>query len=156
MRFRTLTLDELKELHEEFIQFLSSNTITGKDWKKIKKEDYPKAENLIDIFSDIVLEKSLSNIKFLEKREPNNLLLFKFNEKQIDLIGLSVDSNSKVDFTKTEDISALAEGDLKVRLNTFKTSKPYTENREDEMFKLLIDGCLVTDETLYNVLVAVV
>jgi len=152
MRFRRLTLDELKELHEEFIQFLSSNTITGDDWKKLKEENYSKAESLIDIFSDIVLEKSISNIKFLEKRDAKTLLLFYCKEKDIELIGLSIDSNTSVDFTNPEDIDALAKGKLNIKINTFKTSKPYNKNREDEIFTLLNDGCLVTDKKLFNVL----
>ena len=35
-----------REGTKEFIQFLSANAITGEDWKKIKKEDYDKAEQL--------------------------------------------------------------------------------------------------------------
>ena len=152
MRFRKLTLDELKELHEEFIQFLSSNTITGDDWGKIKEDDYDKTDKLIDIFSDIVLEKSLVNIRFLEKREPKNLLLFHCKEKEIDLVGLSVSEGSSIDFTNSEHLEALSKSEISVKINTFKTSKAYSENREDEVYKMLNDGCLITDEKLFKAL----
>ena len=152
MRFRRLSLEELKELHEEFIQFLSSNTITGEDWKKIKEEEYDKAEKLIELFSDIVIEKSLSNVRFLEKRESQNLLLFHCKEKEIDLIGVNVLGEASVDFTNDDNIKELSKGTQKAKLNTFKTSKPYVGNREDEMFKMLEEGCMVTDEKLYKAL----
>ena len=150
MRFRRLTLDELKELHQEFIQFLSSNTITGDDWKKIKEEDYPKAEKLIEVFSDIVIEKSLSNIKYLEKREPGNILLFHCKEKEVNLIAISLIGNADIDLTNDEHISLLAKGDFKADINSFKTSKPYQENREDEVFKMLNEGCLISDGKLFK------
>ena len=149
MRFRRLTLNELKELHKEFIQFLSSNTITGDDWKKIKADNYEKAEKLIDIFSDIVLEKSISNIKYLEKREPNSVLFFCFHSKEVLLIGVST-LDKTIDFTNDTVIASLANGNIKTEISTFKTAKPILGNREDEMFKMLEDGCLVSDGKIFK------
>lgn len=153
MKFRRLTLDELKELHEEFIQFLASNTITGEEWKHLKENNYEKAETLIEIFSDIVIEKSLSNIRFLEKREPKNLLLFHCKENEVDLIGLSLPEDSKVDLTNNEHIASVASEDMQTDLKIFRSSKMYQNNREEEVFKLLNEGCLITDEKLYSALI---
>lgn len=153
MRFRRLTMGELKELHQEFIQYLSSNTITGEDWKKIKEEEYEKAEKLIDMFSDIVFEKSISNIKYLEKRESKSLLLFHCKEKELELIGISLDENSKFDLTRQEDLNELSQDASSVEISSFKSSKAYAINREDELFKMLNEGCLATDEKLFNSLV---
>ena len=150
MRFRRLTLEELKELHQEFIQFLSSNTITGEDWKDIKENNYDKAEKLIEIFSDIVLEKSLRNIHYLEKRETNNVLLFWCKETEIELIGVNLTDSKDIDLTNDSHIKSLSEGDLKVETNTFKTKKSYSQNREDEVFKMLNDGCLISDGKLFK------
>lgn len=150
MRFRRLTLEELKELHEEFIQFLSSNTITGEDWKKLKEEDYPKAEKLIEVFSDIVLEKTLSNIQYLEKREPKNVLFFNFKTDLIELIGVTIPNDSKINLTDESQIKSLALGDLKTKVDTFKTSKKYSLNREDEMFKMLNEGCLISEGNIFK------
>ena len=38
MKFRVLTSKELEPLKDDFIKFLSANTITGEDWNKIKIE----------------------------------------------------------------------------------------------------------------------
>lgn len=151
MRFRRLTIEELEELKDEFIQFLAANTITGDDWTKLKEEENEKAEKLIDIFSEIVMEKSLSNVRFLEKREPKNLLLFHARAEEIDLIGLSIDSD-QYDFTNPDDIKELMSDPSKVNLQMFRSSKPYTKAREEEVFELLETGCQVTDNTLFAAL----
>lgn len=149
MRFRRLTLDELDALKDEFIQFLASNTITGEDWKNLKEEEPEKAEKLIDIFSDIVMEKSLSNVRFLEKREPNNILLFHAKETEIELIGISIDSRHH-DLTNEKDLESLMQNASDIETKMLKSSKPYIKNREDEVFEMLQNGCLITNSTLFT------
>ena len=61
MKFRRLTNEELQELEKEFVQFLVSNTVTADDWEKIKEDNPERAEGLIEIFSDIVFEKVISD-----------------------------------------------------------------------------------------------
>lgn len=151
MRFRRLTLDELDALKNEFIQFLASNTITGEDWKKLKEEQLEIAEKLIDVFSDIVMEKSLSKVHFLEKREPNNVLLFYAKETEIDLIGISIDSPHH-DLTNEKDLEQLMQNASGIETKMFKSSKPYIKNREDEVFEMLQSGCLITDSMLFTTL----
>ena len=150
MKYRRLTNDELDELKEEFIQFLVSNTVTADDWVKIKEEDIEKAEKLIELFSDQVLDKALSNIKFLEHRESKNLMLFHCKKEEIDMIGLSIDTSSKYDLMNHSDLPEIAKED---KINTFKNTKKYSKKRELEIFEMLNNGCLTTDEKLYTVLV---
>jgi len=150
MRFRKLSLQELEELKDEFIQFLASNTVTAQDWENLKETNNEKAEQLIEIFSDEVLDKALTNIKFLEKREPKNLLVFHCRKDEIDMIGLSIDNNSELDFTNENHFTEIASN---VKINIFKSSKDYNKNREDEIFEMLESGCLTTDEKLYKTLV---
>ncbi len=52
----------LEDLKDIFVNFLAANSITFEDWKKIKKNDKERVEELIENFSDVVFEKSLSNI----------------------------------------------------------------------------------------------
>ena len=142
-------MDELEELKDEFIHFLAANTITAEDWKSLKEEENEKAEQLIDIFSDLVMEKSLSNVRFLEKREAQNVLLFHAKTDEIDLIGLSI-QNSDYDLTNPDHLAELTKDASKAEVNIFKSSKPYSKQREDEVFELLQTGCLVTDNTLFS------
>lgn len=149
MKYRILTTEELEELKEEFIQFLVSNTVTADDWVNIKENQLDKAEKLIEMFSDQVLDKALSNIKFLEHREPKNIMLFHCRKDEIDMISLSIDANSPYDFTNEHELSGIAENE---KLNTFKNTKKYSKKREEEIFDMINNGCLTTDEQLYKVL----
>ena len=72
-KYKCLTADELQNLEKEFINFLASAQITGSDWEKMKKDEVEKVEELIAVFSDLVYEKVLSKIKFLEYRDTKTL-----------------------------------------------------------------------------------
>ena len=66
MRFRVLSDTELKTLEEDLIQFLVVNHVYGDDWAKMNTENPSQAQNLIVLFSDLVLEKVYNKVYFLE------------------------------------------------------------------------------------------
>ena len=112
MKYRRLTTEELAELETEFIRFLVSNTVTGDDWEKIKKEDPKKAEGLIEIFSDIVFDKTISKIEYLEMKTPKDLKIFRCNKDDIELMGLKIEGESDLDLTADlSSLSGLTNGD---------------------------------------------
>jgi cag pathogenicity island protein 24 len=154
MKYRLLTLEELKELEPEFIRFLSSNQITADDWVSIKANNLQKVDELVELFSDIVLEKVLSKVKYAEQRSSDNLLLFHFTESDIILTGLSTQKDSDIDFTQQECIANIAENPEKYsgQVNLFKSKKTYSKSREEEIFAILSAGGLITDEKLFNAL----
>jgi hypothetical protein len=154
MKYRLLTLEELKELEPEFIRFLSSNQITADDWVSIKANNPQKVDELVELFSDIVLEKVLSKVKYAEQRSSDNLLLFHFTESDIILTGLSTQEDSDIDFTQQECIANIAENPKKYsgQVNLFKSKKTYSKSREEEIFAILSAGGLITDEKLFNAL----
>lgn len=152
VKYRRLSKEELLELEKEFVDFLCSNTITADDWVKLKKQDQEKAEELIDIFSDVVMEKVLSKITYLEHRSAQSLLLFKCLEKEIHLISLTI-NNTAIDLTKAEDVKLLAEGELQAKdVNVTRVTKAYQESREREVFEMTNSNCLVSDGSLYYLL----
>ncbi|GIR12148.1 MAG: hypothetical protein CM15mP23_07230 [Cryomorphaceae bacterium] len=63
MKYRILSSKELEPLKDDFIKFLSANTVTGEDWAKIKSNKPNEALKLVEIFSDIVWEKALDKNK---------------------------------------------------------------------------------------------
>ena len=67
MRFRRLTKNELEHLEEDFVRFLASNQITADEWEKFKTEQPQKVHELLDIFSDIVLENCQLSQGFIFK-----------------------------------------------------------------------------------------
>ena len=78
MKYSRLTKDQFVELHKEFIDFLSSNSITYEDWNILKQNNDGKTEGLLDLFSDIVWTKVLGKTRFLENISKNHIYLFSF------------------------------------------------------------------------------
>jgi len=54
MKYSRLTTEQFKELHKEFVQFLSANSITGNDWTELKKTNIEKVENILDFLILII------------------------------------------------------------------------------------------------------
>lgn len=145
MRFRRLSKEELSELEKDFVSFLASNTVTASDWEKLKSEDKARAEDLIDMFSDIVFETSLKKIEYLENCSAGSLLLFKCEDEQLSLLGVN-SNDAEIDFTQTDFVSKLKDNSLSV----FYSQKPYSKNREEEVFEMLEQGCSITDGKLFE------
>lgn len=152
IKYKRLTAVELEALEKEFINFLSSMQITGVDWESIKKNEIQKAEELIDVFSDIVYDKVLSKIKFLEYRDAKTLNIFNCEEDKIILAGLRVKEHSSLDLTSSDILDQWAKNNPGA-INVIKTEKKYEKERGVEVFELLQNGCLITDDKLFNVLI---
>ena len=151
MKYRRLSEEELKELQKEFIDFLVSNTVTADDWVFIKENEPLKAERLIKLFSDMVLERVLEQVEFLEKREPTNLMLFKCGKENMILIGVTASEGVDVDFTDESSLAKLADGDFSDGdFKVFKSTKKYSGDRQKEIFQLTEQGCLITDDKLFE------
>ncbi|WP_236975225.1 DUF6495 family protein [Membranihabitans maritimus] len=155
MKYRRLRKDELEELKPEFVEFLASNQIEAKDWERIKKEEIEKAERLIDIFSDIVFEKILSSVHYLEQRSPGTIRIFKFDDEQITMNGIMIEDNTKIDFTENQtpeeliQLFKLAPGKLKI----FTAQKSYSKDKLTEIYDLMQKGCLIVkNDQLFQVI----
>lgn len=151
MKYKRLTTEELQELEKEFIHFLSSAQITGPDWEKMKKNEADKANELIDVFSDVVYDKVLSKIKFLEYRDEKTLNIFNCAEEKITLVGLRVKEQSDLNLTAPEVFTQWNESHTSA-VNVIKTEKNYSKERGIEVFELLQNGCLITDDRLFKLL----
>lgn len=150
MKYRRLTEIELNRLEQRFIQFLVANTITGSDWEVIKKEKPEQADKLIDIFSEMMFESSLKRIEFLKFTESKDIKIFHCKADSIKLIGLVANDSTPIDFTQpfdTQVIMQYTEG-----LSIYSQEKGYKDNREQELFKMIENGCMITDGKLFNIL----
>jgi Family of unknown function (DUF6495) len=152
MTFRRLNSDELAALEKPFIKFLVANTITGSDWEKMKNQEPERASKMLDIFSDFIFEERLRKVAFIQHQEPKELRLFKCTDDTIYLIGLQVDADSDIDFTRQTDLTKM--GVSTDGVNIYRAEKKYTRGREREIFELLESGCRITDDGLFDVLAA--
>jgi len=151
MKYKRLTTEELQALEKEFIHFLSSAQVTGPDWEKMKKNEIEKANELIDVFSDAVYDKVLSKIKFLEYRDEKTLNIFNCTEDKIILVGLRVKESSTLNLTAPDVFAQWNESNTSA-VNVIRTEKNYGTDRETEIFELLQNGCMITDNKLFNLL----
>ncbi len=143
MEYRCLTDIELKELEHEFKQFLIANNVYNEEWLLLNKKKDKKVIQLIEMFSDIVMEKALQKIFFLEYVDKTSIKVFYCKKDEITLIGIS-STNKKNDFT-TNNFN-VANKDLSI----FKVDKKYTKKREKEVFELLNSGCSIINEEKYK------
>ena len=58
LKFRALTAAELAELEIEFKQFLIVNELYDAEWRELAIKNPQKAQEFIDTFANIVLEKA--------------------------------------------------------------------------------------------------
>lgn len=144
MKYRCLTNKELKELEDDFKTFLIANHVHAEEWEKINKTYPDKAQELVEMFSDIVLDKALKNIKYVEYVNKDNIKSFFCDENEITLIGVTSNS-SDVDFTKQK-LNEIKPS----HLSLFKATKPYAKNRELEIFDLIESGCSIGHKDLYD------
>ena len=154
MKYRRLSNDELAQLELQFIRFLSAQSITGEDWKKTKENDPQRAEELIGQFSDIVIEKTLHNVQYLEYKEPRDIKTFHCQDDKITMRGLFAEGGDGLDFTGEMSPAEMNE----VMKNSGATLKVYTAekgykdgDRLAEIFKMLESGCKISpDGALYK------
>jgi len=152
MKYRILSAEELEPLKDDFIKFLSANTITGEDWAKIKADKPEETEKIIGIFSDIVWERSLEKIKFLEHRDEKYLKVFHCGEEKINLVGFSVNAENAPSLLAEDTFAKLASGEIKfseLNAELYSSEKDYKGNRSAEMFKMMEAGCIPCEEAYY-------
>lgn len=130
-------------MEEDFKHFLIANHVYNEEWIKLNEIKDSRVEELIELFSDVVFEKALGNIKFLEYVNSSGISAFHCNNEEMVLIGISSE-NKEVDFTKH------TFEDFKNDLTIFKTNKPYVKQREEEIYELLNSGCSIIDEDRFK------
>ncbi len=154
MKYRRLSKEELEELEEDFIRFLASNSITGEDWAKMKAENSSKSNEFIDIFSDLIFERTLKKIEHLEFKTSKDMKLFHCLEDKIIMMGLFVEGSSNLDFTKPSDSAKMLDQLKKSssNLKLYQAEKQFSKQREMELFEMMENGCLISKGELFYTL----
>ncbi|EAQ40107.1 hypothetical protein MED134_05119 [Dokdonia sp. MED134] len=149
MKYARLTKEQLEELHPEFINFLATQSITADEWATIKEKQPLVAEEEIDVFSDLVWEGVLTKAQYLEHISPNQMHLFFLRENNMALIAIKINKEN-IDITTAEGYGWLKEnlGDDDVVF--MSASKDYSEDRNEDKFKLIREGAVITRGDLYK------
>lgn len=148
MKYRILTDDELEVFAEDLKHFLIVNGVHTEEWEEINKNDKEKAVQLVELFSDNVLQIVYEKVKFIEHRSEKSCLVFQFNKENIEMISLTLKATSNSDLSTPESIHDVIVNRPN-ELQIFKTSKAYSKEREMEIHEMLQQGCVNSSEAFW-------
>ncbi len=155
IKYRALSSDELQELEPEFIRFLASQGVTAADWEKLKRKAPDQVRGHINHFSNLVLARVLGRVELLERRTQSEIHLFRFAGDKVQMNGLRLVGNEKIDFRRAYQAIDLGEiyrkSDSSAQL--LSAEKAYTKDKPDEVFALIRQGCLISkNDDLFDLL----
>lgn len=149
MKFRRLTITELEFLTQDFIHFLAANGLPAEEWERIKKEDTPRMNQLLDTFSEMVFQTTIDSITHLQLITAESILLFDCGMEQLKMT--SITAEQPLDFTQyatsLEAIQALTS------VSVFEYPRTYRPDRETEIFQLLESGCGIIKQDMYATII---
>jgi hypothetical protein len=129
MHYPCLTLAQLEALETDFVAFLIVNGVEGETWKTLNETNPSKAQELANLFSQVVWEKVLKETRHVKRvSETERVFGFLGEEQGILLIGQQ-NPNGWV---------------------FHKANKHWGNNRESEVFALLQQGFERANEQEFN------
>lgn len=149
MKYRRLTKEQFEELHQEFINFLATQSITAEEWKDIKTNKPEVAEQELDVFSDLVWEGVLTKAEYLENISPQHMYLFYLGESEIELIGLKLNTTD-VNLTTKEGFAWLRKNLMSDDVEIFDAKKAYSNDKQSDKFALIQQGSVITKGELFT------
>jgi hypothetical protein len=149
MKYTRLSKEQFEELHQEFINFLATQSITAEEWNDIKTNKPEVAEQELDVFSDLVWEGVLTKAKYLENISPQHMYLFHLAEKKIELIGLKI-TDTAINLTTKEGFSWLRDNLMNDSVEIFQSKKDYSNDEKLDKFALIQQGSVITKGELFN------
>jgi hypothetical protein len=136
-------------MHEEFAKFLATQKIDASKWEEIKDSKPEMVEEEINLFSDLVWEKVLTNVKYATNYTEKSINLFRFDTEQIQRILIS-SSKESFNFLKKEDYNWFINNSKDKTLTYHKGQKSYFKERNFEIFELIEKGCVIDKGELYE------
>ncbi|WP_442845243.1 DUF6495 family protein [Leeuwenhoekiella sp. H156] len=149
MKYIRLTKEQLDEMHQEFINFLATQSITADEWESIKRDKPEVAEQELDVFSDLIWEGVLSKVQYLEHFSAQHMFLFEVGAVKISMISIEVE-NKSIDITTAAGYKWLQENFMKDDVNLYTSSKLLSDDRNNDIFVLIRQGANITQGDLYK------
>lgn len=149
MKYTRLTKEQFEELHQEFINFLATQSITAQEWADIKLNKLQVAEEELDVFSDLVWEGVLKQVTYIEHISPQQMHLFHTKEDEMELIGIKL-KNERIDLTTAEGFEWFRNNLLSDEVEFLTANKAYSDDKTLDKFKLIQQGGVITKGDLYK------
>ncbi len=149
MKYSRLTKEQFEELHQEFINFLATQSITADEWTNIKTNKPEVAEQELDVFSDLVWEGVLNKAMYLEHISPQQIHLFSLGETNMHVIAVKLTIDDK-DLSTKEGFNWLRDNLLDDSVEFLQANKTYSEDKNLDKFKLIQQGSNITKGDLFK------
>lgn len=148
MKYRQLTKEQFESLHEEFAQFLATQSIDVKEWNQIKKSKPQVAEDEMNIFSDVVWDDVLTKTAYIEHFSKTSVNLFKCDANEIHRIAIKITWD--INLFEQQGFEWLMKNPMDNSVEIFKGSKPYKEERNIEIFDLIEKGSSISKGEIFE------
>lgn len=148
MKYSRLTKEQFEELHQEFINFLATQSITADEWTNLKTNKPDLAEMELDVFSDLIWEGALNKAEYLEHFAPQHMYLFHLEDAKMHAIVVNLKND--VDITTQEGYDWLRENLMDENVEFLQADKEYSEDKNLDKFKMIEQGASITKGELYN------
>lgn len=150
MKYQRLTSAELENLKEDFIRFMASQGIDAEAWQKLKADKIDEAEEIIEIYSDLVYDQALSKCNFLEHVSAKEFKAIQYKDEEAIVLGLKVKDNSNINLNTDNFIKDVEQGLANNEIEVFTATKKHEKLREQEMFDWLKNGAYMANEAWFN------
>jgi hypothetical protein len=88
MDYPCLSLAQLEALETDFVAFLIVNGVAGETWKTLNETDPSKAQELANLFSQVVWEKVLKETRYVKRlSETERIFGYLAEEQGVLLMG---------------------------------------------------------------------
>ena len=148
MKYRQLTKEQFEGLHEDFARFLASQSIDVKEWNQIKQEKPNVAEEEMNVFSDVVWDDVLTKTQYIENFSETSVNLFKCEDEEIHRIAIKI--NWDINLLEQKGFEWLMQNPMDNSVDIFKGSKPYTSERNLEIFDLMEKGSSISKGEIFE------
>lgn len=148
MKYSRLIKEQFEELHQEFINFLATQSITSDEWQNLKKNKPELAEMELDVFSDLIWEGVLNKAEYLEHISAQHMYLFRLGEDKMYVIALTLKND--VDITTKEGYKWLQNNLMDENVEFLQADKDYTEDKNLDKFKMIEQGAVITKGGLFK------
>ncbi len=149
MKYARLTKQQFEELHNEFINFLATQSITADEWEILKNTKPHVVEEELDVFSDLVWEGVLGKVAYLENISAQHMHLFHLTDKEMKLISVKV-LNPDIDLNTSIGFNWFKKNWQSDFVEYLNASKAYTADKNLDKFKLIQEGAVITKGELYR------
>lgn len=149
MKYARLTKQQFEELHNEFINFLATQSITADEWEILKNTKPHVVEEELDVFSDLVWEGVLGKVAYLENISAQHMHLFHLTDKEMKLISVKV-LNPDIDLNTSVGFNWFKKNWQSDFVEYLNASKAYTGDKNLDKFKLIQEGAVITKGELYR------